>query len=142
MNITKLTQCFQQLYQGIWKGRKVEYPFEPLIQEYLDTFIPSSSIERKCPCMKKLKGEGNFPSYFNNDDVILHIIAKFWIWYWPRRNIVVRKNQLFLYCYTKLSLSRRTGNQYLSSWTNLLNNFLSARIDVSIFFSTQKHNLH
>ena len=37
----------------------------------------SSSIERKCPCMKKLKGEGNLPSYFYNDDVILHIIAKF-----------------------------------------------------------------
>ena len=58
----------------------------------------SSSIERKCPCMKKFKGEGNFPSYFDNDDVILHIIAKFRIWYWPRRMIVVRKNQLFLYC--------------------------------------------
>ena len=27
------------------------------------------SIERKCPYMKKLKGEGNFPSYFDNDDV-------------------------------------------------------------------------
>ena len=39
----------------------------------------SSSIERKCPCMKKLKGEGNFPSYFDDDDVILHIIAKVWI---------------------------------------------------------------
>ena len=39
------------------------------------------SIDWKCPCMKKLKGEGNFPSYFDNDDVILHIIAKFWIWY-------------------------------------------------------------
>ena len=23
--------------------------------------------------MKKFKGEGNFPSYFDNDDVILHI---------------------------------------------------------------------
>ena len=40
----------------------------------------SSSIEQKCPCMKKLKGEGNFPSYFDNDDVILHICAKFQIW--------------------------------------------------------------
>ena len=29
--------------------------------------------------MKKLKGEGNFSSYFDNDDVILHIIAKVWI---------------------------------------------------------------
>ena len=75
--------------------------------------------------MKKLKGEGNFPSYFDNGDVVLHIFAKFQIWNWLRRNIVVRKNQLFLYCYTKLSLSRRTGNQYLSSWNNLLNNFLS-----------------
>ena len=74
--------------------------------------------------MKKLKGEGNF-SYFDNGDVVLHIFAKFRIWNWLRRNIVVRKNQLFLYCYTKLSLSRRTGNQYLSSWNNLLNNFLS-----------------
>ena len=37
------------------------------------------SIERKCPCKKKLKGEGNFPLYFDNDDVILHIFAKFWI---------------------------------------------------------------
>ena len=85
----------------------------------------SSSIERKCPCKKKLKGEGNFPSYFDNGDVILHIFAKFQIWNWLRRNIVVRKNQLYFYCYTKLSLSRRTGNQYLSSWNNLLNNFLS-----------------
>ena len=74
---------------------------------------------------KKLKGEGNFPSYFDNDDVMLHIFTKFRIWYWQKRNIVVRKNQLFLYCYTKLSLSRRTRNQYLSSWNNLLNNFLS-----------------
>ena len=74
--------------------------------------------------MKKLKGEGNFPSYFDNGDVVLHIFAKFQIWNWLRRNIVVRKNKLFLYCYTKLSLSRRTGNQYLSSWNNLLNNFL------------------
>ena len=77
------------------------------------------------PCMKNLKGEGNFSSYFDNGDVVLHIFAKFRIWNWLRRNIVVRKNQLFLYCYTKLSLSRRTGNQYLSSWNNLLNNFLS-----------------
>ena len=82
-------------------------------------------VEWKCPCMKKLKGEGNFPSYFDNGDVVLHIFAKFQIWNWLRRNIVVRKNLLFLYCYTKLSLSRRTGNQYLSSWNNLLNNFLS-----------------
>ena len=27
------------------------------------------SIERKCPYMKKLKGEGNIPSYFDNNDV-------------------------------------------------------------------------
>ena len=77
------------------------------------------------PLYEKLKEEGHFPSYFDNGDVVLHIFAKFRIWNWPRRNIVVRKNQLFLYCYTKLSLSRRTGNQYLSSWNNLLNNSLS-----------------
>ena len=28
------------------------------------------SIDRKCPCIKKLKGEDNFPWYFDNDDVI------------------------------------------------------------------------
>ena len=27
------------------------------------------SMERKCPYMKKLKGEGNFPLYFDNNDV-------------------------------------------------------------------------
>ena len=27
------------------------------------------SIERKCPYMKKLEGQGNFPLYFDNDDV-------------------------------------------------------------------------
>ena len=26
------------------------------------------SIEGKCPYIKKSKGEGNFPSYFDNDD--------------------------------------------------------------------------
>ena len=93
--------------------------------EFFSWCNPSSSIERKCPCMKKFKGEGNFPSYFDNGDVVLHIFAKFRIWNWLRKNIVVRKNKLFLYCYTKLSLSRRTGNQYLSTWNNLLNNFLS-----------------
>ena len=30
---------------------------------------PSSSIEWKCPSIKKLKGEGNFPSYFDNNEV-------------------------------------------------------------------------
>ena len=43
------------------------------------SFCHRASIERKCPYMKKLKSEGNFPSYFDNDDVILHIFAKFWI---------------------------------------------------------------
>ena len=33
-------------------------------------FTHRVSIERKCPCIEKLKGEGNFPSYFDNDDVI------------------------------------------------------------------------
>ena len=27
------------------------------------------SIERKCPYMKKSKGEGNFPYHFDNNDV-------------------------------------------------------------------------
>ena len=27
------------------------------------------SIERKCPYIKKFKGEGNLPSYIDNDDV-------------------------------------------------------------------------
>ena len=27
------------------------------------------SIEQKCPYIEKLKGEGNFPLYFDNDDI-------------------------------------------------------------------------
>ena len=36
------------------------------------------AIERKCPYIRKLKGEGNFPLYFDNDEcqILVLILAK------------------------------------------------------------------
>ena len=52
------------------------------VSTYIDLFreLPAAhrvSIERKCPYIKKLIGKGNFPSYFDNDDVTYILMPNF-----------------------------------------------------------------
>ena len=47
------------------KSAKFTQPTLLLIMSAVHTV----SKEQKCPYMNKLKGEGNFPLYFDNDDI-------------------------------------------------------------------------